>query len=134
MTTPDSTGRRSLLGRPTSVVAAAVGSSPDPGQSVAVTRSASQVPVLPSGDDPAAPVALFRDHGKHRPASHPVLRRAYVRHGIESRWALGKIEELEQIVTDLLGVELDEGLMDRYERALTRGHADNLRRARELDE
>lgn len=76
------------------------------------------------------PPLRLHDHGPHRPNSHPVTRR--VRHGdIGSRWVLTQIEALEQIVELLLGLELNEGEMDRYERALTRGHADNLRRVRQ---
>lgn len=75
----------------------------------------------------AAPVPRFP--APHRPASHPVLRRARGL-GAPSRWADERLDRLEEIVHELYGMDLNEGEMDRYERALEAGHRDNLRRAR----
>ena len=49
-------------------------------------------------------------------------------------WAHDRIVQIEQLVTDLEGLTMTDVLVDRYERALTRGHSDNLRRLRHRKE
>ncbi len=68
---------------------------------------------------------------KHRPASHPVLSRS--RQGVVSAhvWQELLVQSVEEAVTDLTDADLSDELRDRYERALERGHRENLRWVRQ---
>jgi hypothetical protein len=77
---------------------------------------------------------------RHVPASHPVLQRQRLRSfgpigvaGTRS-WHEELIAQVEASVELLHGEILTVDHIDRYARALTRGHADNLRRVRSTKE